>query len=87
MSNTSKEFDWFDKPKNRKLLWILLWTVCGLSVFAEFFVHRHPHFSFDGFFGFYAVLGFAACAVSILVAKGLGFLLKVKEDFYDHDPE
>ncbi len=82
-----KEFDWFDRPENRKKLWILLWSVCVLSVIAELFVskERHGHFEVDGFFGFYAVLGFIACAASILIAKALGFLLKAKEDYYDHD--
>ncbi len=81
-----KEFDWFDHPKNRKLLWILLWSVCGLSVVAEFFIHRHGHFEpVDSWMPFYAVLGFVACALSILIAKVLGFVLKKKEDYYDHD--
>jgi len=80
-----KEFDWFDHPKNRKILWILLWGVCLLSVVAEIFVHRHKLFDAEYFFGFYALLGFTACLVAILLAKGLGLLLKVREDYYDDD--
>ena len=49
----------------------------------ELFTHRHPHFGFDGFFGFYAILGFVACAALILIAKGIGFVLKKGEDYYD----
>jgi hypothetical protein len=78
-----KEFDWFDHDKNRKLLWKLLWGTCGLTLLAEAFVHVHPHFEFDHFFGFSAVLGFVSCAVLIILAKVLGLVLKVREDFYD----
>ena len=80
-----KEPDWFDRKENHKKLWILLWGLCALSLVAEFFVERHGHFPIDGFFGFYALLGFAACAVAILIAKFLGKFLKVDEDYYDHD--
>lgn len=80
-----KEFDLFDKPATRKWLWRLLWGACGLSVLLELFVHRHPHFKADAFFGFYAILGFVACTAMILLAKALGIFLKVPEDYYDDD--
>ncbi len=78
-----KEFDWFDHDKNRKLLWKLLYGACALTVALEFFTHLHPHFSFDNFYGFAAVLGFVSRAALILIAKVLGQALKVREDFYD----
>lgn len=78
-----KEFDWFDHDKNRKLLWKLLWAVCILTLVAQFFVTVHPHFGFDGYFGFSAALGFVSCAVLIVGAKLLGHVLKKREDFYD----
>lgn len=81
--SSRKEFDFFDHPKVRRALWILLYAVCGVSILPDFFTHRHPHFGFDGFVGFYAVFGFAACAVLILLAKVIGKVLKVKEDYYD----
>lgn len=82
VSQSKKEFDWFDHPHNRRKLWWLLWGTCALAVIGELFVERHAHFGWDEFFGFYAVLGFSACVVSILVAKGLGYFLKVREDYY-----
>ena len=78
-----KEFDFFDKPKNIRKLWIMLYLVCGLSIIPDLFTHPHAYFGFDGFFGFYALLGFVSCAVLILVSKLLGLVLKVKEDYYD----
>jgi hypothetical protein len=79
-----KEFDYFDRPDVKRKLWVLLYVVCGLTVIPDLFIHKHPHFGFDGFFGFYAIFGFASCAVLILLAKVIGRVLKVKEDYYDN---
>jgi hypothetical protein len=78
-----KEFNWFDKPKNKRKLWIWLYATCGLLVVFDLFTHRHPHFGFDGFVGFYALLGFVSCAALILFSKLVSLVLKVKEDYYD----
>ena len=80
---TKKEFDYFDRPDVRRKLWILLLVVCALTVVPDFFLHKHPHFGFDGFTGFYALFGFVSCAVLILLSKLIGRILKVKEDYYD----
>lgn len=81
--SSKKEFDYFDRPEVIRKLWILLYVVCGLTVLAEIFAHRHPHFGFDGFFGFNAVLGFVSCAVLILFSKLVALFLKAREDYYD----
>ena len=80
---SKKEFDYFDRPEVIRKLWILLYLTCGLTVVAELFVHRHPHFGFDSFFGFYAVLGFVSCAALILFSKLVAVFLKAREDYYD----
>ena len=66
-----------------KLLWILLFTVCVLLLIPDFILQKEPHFGLDSFWGFYAILGFVACAVLILLSKIIGFVLKVKENYYD----
>jgi hypothetical protein len=78
-----KEFDWFDKPENKRTLWICLYAFCGLLVIPDFFTHRHVHFGYDGFLGFYALLGFVSCAALILFSKLVALFLKAKEDYYD----
>ncbi len=85
MKETKIDEGYFDQPKTRKMLWRVLWGTCGLSVVLEFFIHRESHFPIDNFFGFYAVLGFLACTGCILLAKGLGFFLKKKVDYYAND--
>jgi len=81
--NQKKEFDYFDRPETQKKLWIILYIACGLLIVPDFFTHRHPYFGFDSFFGFYALVGFASCAVLILFSKLIGRVLKVKENYYD----
>lgn len=75
--------DLLERPQAVRVLWLLLWATCGLTVVMELFFERQPHFGIDGFFGFSAVLGFIACALLILMAKLLGFALKRKETYYD----
>jgi hypothetical protein len=70
-----------EKPKTIRILWIALYAICGLTVLSELFIERHPHFTVDKYFGFYAILGFGCCAVLIIFAKIIGFLLKRKEGY------
>ncbi|MCB1233903.1 MAG: hypothetical protein KDM91_02395 [Verrucomicrobiae bacterium] len=80
--NSKKEFDWFDRPASRKLLWRLLWGACLASVLAETPLHRHPVVKADWGLAFYAVIGFVGCGLVIYAAKLLGFLLKRPDDYY-----
>ena len=80
---SKKTFDYFDKPENIKKLWIMLYVICALTVILDFFTHRHAYFGMDGYFSFYAVIGFVSCAVLILFSKLVGLILKVKENYYD----
>lgn len=68
-----------------RFLWILLYSLCGLTLIPEFWVGREAHFGMDGWWGFYGGLGFVSCAVLILLSKVLGWFLKVREDYYDRD--
>ena len=83
MKNTDFEPGYFDRPATRKMLWRFLWGFCALTVILEAFIHREHHFAIDNFYGFYAVLGFVACLLCILVAKLLALFLKAKVDYYD----
>ena len=72
-------------PKNSKNLKRVCYVVLVLVFAADFFVERH-HVSFpwDEIPGFSAFYGFIACAVIILISKGLGYIwLMKKEDYYD----
>jgi hypothetical protein len=74
----------FDKPKNVKLLLRCFYASLLVLLTIEFFVHKHPHFPWEGWLEFYAVYGFVACVVLVVAAKYiLRPLVKRKEDYYD----
>jgi hypothetical protein len=74
----------FDKPHNVRRVFRFFYTALALLLLAEFFVHKHPHFPWEGYFGFYAVYGFVACVLLVLAAKYiLRPLVKRRENYYD----
>lgn len=73
----------FDDPKNVRRLLNGLYAACALSVVAEFFIHRHAEHPWERLFGFYAIYGFVAIVILVLVAKELRRLVRRKEDYYD----
>lgn len=75
----------FDKPQNvRWVLWALV-AICIVTIGADFVYHRHIVHPWEGVWGFYAIYGFVACVVLVLVAKELRKLLMRTEDYYDRD--
>ncbi|MFN0164069.1 MAG: hypothetical protein ACKVQQ_22775 [Burkholderiales bacterium] len=78
---------WLDNPANVKLLWRIFLVILALTVLAEFAVHLHPHFEFEGRFAFHAWYGFLACAAMIVLAKALGWFLKRPDTYYEADDE
>jgi len=83
LSTPDANKDFFDKAENIRKLWICLYGVCALLALADFLLPTKGHFGFDGFWGFYSILGFVSCAALILLSKVAGFLLKVPEDYYE----
>jgi hypothetical protein len=61
----------------------VLYTVSGLSLVAELLVKRYVDHPWEALFGFYALYGFVACAILVLVAKELRKVLMRGEDYYD----
>jgi peptidoglycan/LPS O-acetylase OafA/YrhL len=73
----------FDKPKNIKRLLGILYLCCALLLLADLFIHRHVTHAWESLWGFYALFGFLACVVLVLLAKQLRKILKRPEDYYD----
>ncbi len=86
MSSESKSKPPFwESARNRKLMWTILYASCALTLVMELFVHAEHHFHFMEYPFSSAVVGFGMCTLMIIAAKGLGYVLKKKEHFYDED--
>ena len=49
---------WLERPQTiRKIVWALV-AVCAALLLADFFYHKHVHFEFEHWFGFFAFYGF-----------------------------
>ena len=73
----------FDDPLRVKRAIQALFAVCGLTFLLDFVVHRHVDHPWEGMVGFYAVYGFVACVLLVLIAKEMRKLLMRGEDYYD----
>lgn len=74
---------WLDDPRNVTRIVYGLAALCVLSFAADLFYDKHPHFGFEGWFGFYAVYGFLGSVGLVLSAKWLRRWLKRDEDYYE----
>ncbi len=73
----------FDKPENVKWVLRVFYTICALLVVADFILHRHIGFSWEEIPAFYAIYGFVACVILVLIAKEMRKVIMRKEDYYD----
>lgn len=73
----------FDKPKNIERLLRGLYAVCIMLVIADFVVHRHISLAWEEIPAFYALYGFIACVVLVVIAKAMRKVIMRKEDYYD----
>jgi len=74
---------WLVRPRTIRRLWIVFSAVLALVVILQFVIKVKGYFGIDGWSGFAALFGFLCCVAMVLMAKGLGLLLKRKETFYD----
>ena len=72
--------------ENKKLVNILIIALCVICVgllCVDLFHHKHGHFTFESWFGFYAFYGFIAYMVIVNCAKLLLKLVRRDENYYD----
>ncbi len=75
----------FDKPENVNRLLRGFYAVCALLFVLDFILHRHIAHSWEKLPAFYAIFGFIACVVLVLIATEMRKVLMRKEDYYDVD--
>ena len=75
----------FDKPEKVNRLLRGFYIVCGILFALDFVLHRHTIHAWEDFPGFYAIFGFVACVVLVLVAREMRKIVMRREDYYDVD--
>jgi len=83
MSETDQKTHLFDKPKNVERLLKGFYALCILLVIADFIIHRHTTMLWEKIPAFYALYGFTACVVLVVVAKLMRKVVMRKENYYD----
>ena len=78
----SKRSYLFDNPRNVRFVVRLLVFCCALLFLLDFVLHRHVEHPWEAFSGFYAIYGFTACVILVLLARELRKLVMRKEKYY-----
>ena len=76
---------WLVRPETIRWIWRISIAVLALTVLLQLVIKVKGYFGVDGWLGFGAAYGFLSCLAMVLVAKGLGFVLKRDEDYYQGD--
>jgi hypothetical protein len=78
-----KELNFFDKKENVQKFLRVFFASLGVLLIVDLFIHKHPHFPWEGAPEFYAVYGFVSCVALIFIAKLLRLIVRRDEDYYD----
>jgi len=76
---------WLVRPGTIRWIWRVSIAVLALTVLLQLVIRIKGYFGVDGWVGFGAAFGFLSCLAMVLVAKGLGVVLKRDEDYYRKD--
>ena len=82
ITTTSGDNHWLVRPATIRKLWWGGCAVLALTVMAQFVWPVKDYFGIDGWPAFGAIFGFVSCVAMVLVAKGLGLVLKRQESYY-----
>lgn len=79
---------WLDRPENVTKIIRALVAACVLLVLADLVYHKHVHYGFERWLGFYGFYGFVSCVLLVRAAVVMRRLLMRPEDYYEPmDPE
>ena len=75
---------WLVQPETVRQIWIWCLVVLAVLVLLDLLIKEdHPYFEAQTWFAFNAWYGFGICAGLVFFSKALGFILKVRDDYYD----
>lgn len=75
----------FDKARNVRIMMIVFYCICALLVILDFVVHRHIYMEWENIPAFYAIYGFVACVLLVVIAKQMRKVLMRPESYYQRD--
>jgi hypothetical protein len=78
-----RELKLFDKHKNVTRLLVVFYLSLLALLVADFFIHKHGEFPWEGAPEFFAVYGFVSCVALIFIAKVLRLFIKRDENYYE----
>lgn len=80
MERFVRTLSWFtERPV---VLIIGLALICAILVLSDLIHHKHGHFSFEEWFGFFGLFGFVVYMTIVLLAKSLRSVIKRNEDYW-----
>lgn len=71
------------KEETTKRMLLIFYALCIGLFAADFIIHRHIYHDWENLPGFYAIFGFAACVVLVLIATQMRKVLMRDENYYD----
>jgi hypothetical protein len=87
MNNDKQRPYLFDSPRNVRRVVRGLLIACALLIGLDLVVHRHVEHGWEGLFGFYALYGFVACVLLVLLAKEMRKLVMRDEGYYERESD
>lgn len=87
MSDDGDKKHLFDNPRNVRRVIQGLLVACAILAGLDFVIHRHVAHPWEETFAFYAIYGFVACVMLVLLAKELRKVVMRSEDYYGPVPE
>jgi len=83
MADKDQKTHLFDNPRNVERLLKGFYAICIILVIADFIIHRHMTMGWEKIPAFYAIYGFVACVVLVVIAKMMRKVIMRKENYYD----
>jgi purine-cytosine permease-like protein len=81
----SSERSFFEREGTVRALILLVVLICTILMLIDFFFHRHGHFGFEQWYGFYALIGFFSYLFIVNAAKLLRKMIQRDSHYYDAD--
>lgn len=87
MSSKDHKQHLFDDPRNVRFVIRALITACIILVGLDLVLHRHAAHPLEEVFAFYAIYGFVACVLLVLLAKEMRKLLMRDERYFGDESD